>query len=78
MVDHAALAGGVHALQHDEHRPGAPAGGLGVQRVLQVGEPVAQLDELLGGAVLVARADRAVARADRGRPLRRDAERFAR
>jgi hypothetical protein len=57
---------------------GCPAGGLGVQRVQQAVDPLAQPGELLRGALLVARADRVVARVDRGGPLRRDAERFAR
>ena len=38
VVDHAALAGGVHALQHDENPPTATGVGLRVHPLLQLGE----------------------------------------
>ena len=42
VLDHPALAGGVHALQDEQHRAAAAAGRLGVERLLQRVEPLAR------------------------------------
>ncbi|HYH32993.1 MAG TPA: hypothetical protein VD903_21690 [Pseudonocardia sp.] len=66
MPDDAALAGGVHALQHEQHGAGAAAGGSGVEGLLQVVEAMGQVDHLLGGSGLVPRADGPGARVESG------------
>ena len=49
MLDDAVLARGIHALQHDQHRPLA----LGVQHLLPLGEPREALGEHRLHAVFV-------------------------
>ena len=49
VPDHAALAGGVHALQHKERRSRVVAGAVRVEALLEVGQLVAEAgDGVLG------------------------------
>jgi hypothetical protein len=59
VPDHPALAGGVHPLQHQQRGAGAPAGGLGVEGLLQVVEAVGEVHDVLGRRGLVPGPDRA-------------------
>ena len=67
VAQDAALAGGVHALQHQQHRAGAAGLALGEQPLLQVGQLVAQRGEVGLARRLVAVVARGGVGLDRGR-----------
>ena len=50
VAQHSALAGGVHALQHQQHAPLGAGGALGPEHLLQVGQLVAEGEQ--GGLAL--------------------------
>jgi len=54
MGDDAAFAGGVHPLQHQQDRAVVALLAVGVEHLLQVGEPSAAFSQDLRGVVLVA------------------------
>ena len=64
MLDDAVLAGRVHALQHDQHRPAV----LGIEPFLQVAEALDVLGEHRLGVVLVDVETAGVGGIERGEP----------
>ena len=49
MLDDAVLAGGIHPLEHDQHRPAA----VGIEALLQLGETLDVVREHCLGIALV-------------------------
>ena len=73
VPQHAALAGGVHALQDEQHARMPVGLALGVEPLLQLGERLAHRGQRRLAVHLVARRSRGSARVDGGqvdRPLR--------